>query len=237
MRKIFVITALLLFAPALRGGEEFVFFVREGDSARSLTENYLVRPTAWERVVQYNYILKPGNLIRVPPDLVRREERAFLEFVSGEVSFIPAGGREWIPAIDGLILQDGDRVRTGPEGNAVVRTGLEDRAVLRSATEVIYEPTRGFLAGRTNRLTIVEGTVIASTRKMEDREARFVLKAPGSELDLVGTELRIRVSPGGETRFEVLDGEITVKAGREKYTVPAEMGLLMGLSSGARGGR
>ncbi len=234
MRKIFFITALLLFAPALRGGEDFVFFVREGDTARTLTEDYLVRPTAWERVVQYNYLLKPGNLIRVPADLVRNEERAFLEFVSGKTSFLPAGSREWIPAVAGLILQDGDRVRTGPEGNAVIRTGLEDRAVLRSATEVVYQPTRGFLAGRTNRLTIVEGTVVASTRKLEDREARFVLQAPGSELDLVGTELRIRVSPGGGTRFEVLDGEITVKAGREKYTVPSEMGLLMSPTVGER---
>jgi len=237
MRKYFVITVLLLFAPALRGGDEFVFFVREGDSARSLTENYLVRPTAWERVVQYNYILKPGNLIRVPADLVRNEERAFLEFVSGKTSFLPAGVRDWIPAAAGLILRDGDRVRTGPDGNAVIRTGLEDRAVLRSATEVIYEPTRGFLAGRTNRITIAEGTVIASTRKLENREARFVLQAPGSELDLVGTELRIRVSPAGGTRFEVLEGEITVKAGREKYTVPAEMGLLMSPNPGANEGR
>ncbi len=227
MRRVLAITVLLLFAPALRGGEDFVFFVREGDTARTLTENYLVRPTAWERVVQYNYLLKPGNLIRVPADLVRNEERAFLVLVSGEVSYLPAGGREWVPAVPGLILQSGDRVRTGPAAGAVIRTGLEDRAVLRAATEVIYEPSRVFLAGRTNRVTIVEGTVVASTRKGADRDARFVLKTPGSELDLIGTELRIRVSPDGSTRFEVLEGEITVKAGRGKYTVPAEMGLLM----------
>ncbi len=237
MRKIFVIIVLLFLAPALRGGEDFVFFVREGDTAQTLTENYLIRPTAWERVVQYNYLLKPGNLIRIPEELARKEERAFLSLVSGQVSYLPAGSREWIPAVTGLILLKGDRVRTGLDGNAVIRTGLEDRAVLRSATEVIYEPTRGFLAGRTNRLTIIEGSVIASTRKLEDRDARFVLKAPGSELDLVGTELRIRVRPDGSTRFEVLDGEITVKTGSGKYTVPAEMGLLMSPNPGADGSR
>ncbi len=209
----------------LRGGEEFVFFVREGDTSRSLSETYLVRPTAWERVVQYNYILKPGTLIQVPGDLVRWEERAFLEFASGDVSYLPAGSREWLPAVPGLILGNGDRVRTGLEGGAVLRTGREDRTVMRPVTEVAYEPSRGFFSGRTNRVTVAEGTVFASTRKQDDREARFVLRTPEAELELTGTEVRIGVCPRDGSRFEVLEGEVAISTPSGKRLVPEGTGL------------
>jgi len=225
MRWFLTIIIFLLVNPIVRGEEELVFFVREGDTTRSLTANYLIRPTAWERVVQYNYILKPGNLIRVPGDLVRREGRAFLEFASGEVSCLPAGSREWLPAVPGLILRDGDRVRIGLEGGAVLRTGREDRTVLRPATEVAYEPSRGFFSGRTNRVTVAEGTVFASTRKQAGREARFVIRTPEAELELTGTEVRIGVTPGDGSRFEVLEGEVAISTSSGKRLVPEGTGL------------
>ncbi|MDP8237096.1 MAG: FecR domain-containing protein [Candidatus Erginobacter occultus] len=225
MRWFLTITILIFLAPVTRGEEEFVFFVREGDTARSLTENYLVRPTAWERVVQYNYILKPGNLIRVPGDLVRREEGAILECVFGEVSYLTSGSRDWLPAVPGLILLAGDRVRSGRAGSAVVRTGREDRTVLRSATEVAYEPSRGFFSGRINRVTVAGGTVIASTRKLADREARFVIKTPESELELTGTEIRVGVCPQEGSRFEVLEGEVVISTPAGKQRVPEGTGL------------
>ena len=205
--------------------DELVFIVREGDTARSLTGRYLVRPTAWERVVQYNYILKPGNLIRVPAELIKSEGKAFLSSIFGDVKVKSSGGSEWVKAIEGIILRDGDTVRSGLESGAVMRMGREDEVVMRSSTEVAFEPYNKLLSGKANRITINSGTILASTRKREDREFRFEIRTPDSELELTGTMIRAKVNSAGKTQFEVLHGETMIKAGGREILVDGESGI------------
>lgn len=220
-----LIIIILSFPVSGLAEDELVFIVREGDTARSLTSRYLVRPTAWERVVQYNYILKAGNLIRVPSDLIRRDGKAFLSSVSGDVKVKPAGRKEWEPAIDGLVIRKDDTIRTGPRSGAVLRMGREDEAILRSDTEVVFESYKKLLSGKANRVTITAGTVLASTRKSEDRKARFEIRTPDSELELTGTIIRAKVDSAGKTQFEVLQGEIAVKSGGGEILVDDESGI------------
>ena len=136
MKQILLIIISIIVSIPVSGQaeDELVFIVREGDTARSLTGRYLVRPTAWERVVQYNYILKTGNLIRVPADLIKRDGKAFLSSVFGDVKVKPAGDSEWETAIDGLIIRKDDTIRTGLGSGVVLRMGREDQAILRSGT-------------------------------------------------------------------------------------------------------
>ncbi len=196
-RIILFLIVITVFIPAtLPAEDDLIFIVRPGDTERSLTENYLVRPTAWERVVQYNYLLKPGGTIKVPADLVRKEESAFLVSFSGEVEFRQADRRDWMPAVAGLILRKGDAVRTGTDSGAVLRMGRDDQVVLRGESEVIFDPYRRFLSGRTNRVLVTAGTVLASTRKSDDREARFEIKTPAAEMELTGTLVRTSVATG-----------------------------------------
>ena len=205
--------------------DELVFIVREGDTARTVTEQYLVRPTAWERVVQYNYILKPGNLIRVPAELIEPDGKAFISSVFGDVKVKSAGGSEWGPAINGLILRKGDVVRSGPDSGVVLRMGRDDEAVLRSSSEVVFDPYSKLLSGKANRITINAGTVVSSTRKREDREARFEIRTPDSELELTGTAIRAKVSSDGKSQFEVLHGETVIKTGGREVLVDGESGI------------
>jgi len=207
--------------------DELVFIVREGDTARSLTGRYLVRPTAWERVVQYNYILKPGNLIRVPAELIKSEGKAFLSSIFGDVKVKSSGGSEWVKAIEGIILRDGDTVRSGLESGAVMRMGREDEVVMRSSTEVAFEPYNKLLSGKANRITINSGTILASTRKREDREFRFEIRTPDSELELTGTMIRAKVNSAGKTQFEVLHGETVIKSGGREVVVDGESGIVV----------
>jgi hypothetical protein len=229
MKNILLIIISIIISIPVSGlaEDELVFIVRDEDTARSLTGRYLVRPTAWERVVQYNYILKPGNLIRVPAELIKSEGKAFLSSVFGDVKVKSAGSREWEPAIDGLILRKDDIVRTGIDSGVVLRMGLEDQAILRSETEVVFEPYKRLLAGKANRITINAGTVLASTRKLEDREFRFEIRTPDSEVELTGTAIRAKVNSDGKTQFEVLSGETVIKSGGEEVLVDGESGIFI----------
>ena len=222
---------IILFLCSFKGGlaeEEFVFMVREGDNARVLTERYLIRPTAWERVVQYNYILKPGNIIKVPVHLVDKEGKAFIEVASGDVAVKALGRREWRPAIDGLILQEGDAVRTGPDSGAAVVMGEGGIAILGNETEIIYEPYSRLFAGRVNRLKILRGEVEARIPPAYDREAGYEIVTPDSRMLLKGTKLRTKVGDGIGTRLEVLEGEVTVDSSGKKLIVEEGMGAVLG---------
>ena len=224
MKQILLIIISIIVSIPVSGmaEDELVFIVRDGDTARSLTGRYLVRPTAWERVVQYNYILKPGNLIRVPAELIKSEGKAFLSSVFGDVKVKSAGSSEWEPAIDGLILRKYDTLRTGIGSGVVLRMGREDQVILRSETEVVFELYKRLLAGKANRITINAGTVLASTRKREDREFRFEIRTPDSEVELTGTMIRAKVNSDGRTQFETV-----IRSGGREVVVGGESGIVL----------
>ena len=226
MKVIITLTIISLCAAfSAAAEEEYLFVVRKGDTARTVTERYLVRPTAWERVVQYNYILKPGNLIRVPTELIKSEGKAFLSSVFGDVKVKSTEGSEWVKAIDGLIIRKDDIVRTGADSGVVLRMEREDQAILRSETEIVFEPYKKLLNGKANRIMINAGTVLASTRKREDREVRFEIRTPDSELELTGTMIRAKVNSAGRTQFEVLHGATVIKTGGREVLVDGESGI------------
>jgi len=222
-----LIGTAILFALSVRADEEFVLVVREGDNARTLTEQYLVRPTAWERVVQYNYILKPGNIIQVPAHLVVKKGKAFIEVSFGDVEVNARGRSEWRPAIDGLILREGDTVRTGPDSGAAVVMGEGGIAILSAETEIIYEPYSRVFSGRVNRLNILRGEVEALIPPADEREAAYEIVTPDSIILLKGTKLRTKVIDGIGTRLEVLEGEVTVDSSGKKLIVEEGMGAVL----------
>jgi hypothetical protein len=230
MKNVLLILIILILSfPAFGLAEdELVFIVLEGDTARIVTEQYLVRPTAWNLVVQYNYILKPGNRIRVPAELIEPDEKAFISSVFGDVQVKSSDSREWVKAMDGLILRKGDVVQTGSDSGVVLNMGRDDEVVLRSSTEVVFDPYSKLLSGKANRVNINSGTVLVSTRKRDDREARFEIRTPDSELELTGTLIRAKVDSDGKTQFEVLHGETVIKSGGREVVVYGESGIFVG---------
>lgn len=216
---------LVLLSPLVQGGEDRVLLIRSGDTARKIGEEYLVRPTSWERVVQYNYILKPGSAIKVPAELIKAEGKAFLTSTRGEVSVKLKGEGIWQPAPKGLVLQSGDRIKTGYNSAAGLNFSDHDRAVLRSETEVIFEYQRHILKGNSDRLTVVRGEIIASGNGTGRHPTRYEIKTPNSRGVLKGTVLRTKVLKSGETRYEVLSGELSVTADGKTSVIPSGSGV------------
>ena len=217
--------ALFLLAPVVQGGEDCVVLVRPGDTARKIGEEYLIRPTSWERVVQYNYILKPGTAVKVPTELIKQEGNAFLKFIRGEVSVKPAGEDLWLPAMKGLVLQNGDRIKTGYNSTAALFFSDHDRAVLRSETEIIFKYRRHILQGGANCLTVVKGEILASGNGTGKHPVRYEVETPNSRGVLKGTVLRTKVLKSGETRFEVLSGELAVTTADKNMVIPQDCGV------------
>jgi len=106
--------------------------------------------------------------------------------------------------------------------------GEGGEAILRGETEVNYQPYSKLLSGTVNRLNVVRGVVEARISPDQAREARYEIKTPGSLLVLKGTKLRIKVGEDSLTKFEVLEGEITVNSSGRKYLVAGDSGVVIG---------
>jgi len=220
----------LLIAPALlpraaAGGDDCVILVRPGATARKISRDYLIRPTSWERVVQYNYILKPGTAVRVPAELIKRQGKAFLKSIQGEVFVKFKGENRWRPAVAGLVIQNGDRVRTAYDSAAEILFSDHDRALLRGQTEIEFEYHQQILQGTANCLTVIRGEVIASGNGTGKHPIRYEIKTANSRGVLKGTSLRTKVLKNGEARFEVLSGELSLTSGGKTVTVPVDCGV------------
>jgi len=228
IKAVLILIGAAILLPLPMRAEEYVFIVRDGDTSRTVTERYLVRPTAWERVVQYNYILKPGNSIRVPIDLVRKEGAAFIDSLYGDVRVKSASDQVWAPAPPGLILRDGDSVKTGLDSGVVLMMGEGGEAILRGETTVVYQPYSKLLGGAVNRLNVLHGFVEARIPPEENREVGYEIETPGSLLVLKGTKLRIKVDEDNLTQYEVLEGEIAIKSSGRRYLVEGDSGIVIG---------
>ena len=228
IKAVLILIGAAILLPLPMRAEEYVFIVRDGDTSRTVTERYLVRPTAWERVVQYNYILKPGNIIRVPIDLIRKEGAAFILSLYGDVRVKSPSNQVWDPAPQGLILRDGDSVKTGLNSGVVLVMGEGGEAILRGETTIVYQPYSKLLGGAVNRLNVLRGFVEARIPQEDNREVGYEIETPGSLLVLKGTKLRIKVDEDSMTRFEVLEGEIAVNSSGRKYLVEGDSGIVIG---------
>ena len=115
-------------AVALAADEPmFEFTVVRQDTLIGLSRNVLVSPGAWREVSRINKLrnpnlILPGQVLRIPARLMRtRPVPATLVGVTGDVQ---VGARAATP---GMLLAEGEAVRTGDNGSAVIELGDRSR--------------------------------------------------------------------------------------------------------------
>ena len=115
-------------AAALAADEPmFEFTVVRQDTLIGLSRNVLVSPGAWREVSRINKLrnpnlILPGQVLRIPARLMRtRPVPATLVGVTGDVQ---VGARAATP---GMLLAEGEAVRTGDNGSAVIELGDRSR--------------------------------------------------------------------------------------------------------------
>jgi predicted Zn-dependent protease len=120
----------------------------------------------------------------------------------GSVEIQRAGSDTWIPAAINAVLQPGDRIRTGPEGRALIRTSPGNLARLRAASvlEIKASSQRS-------------GTLINLLRGFfhffdRDRSAELEIQDGLASAASLGTDFAIAVDDDGRTEVGVFDGRV-----------------------------
>ncbi len=121
--------------------------------------------------------------------------------VEGQVEVSLAGTGEWKPARAGLLLNYGDRVRTGANSRALIQH--ESRILFRlgALTLVAIRPKPGGEANAT--LDLNKGMLYFLGR---DKPDALELRTPVVTAAIRGTEFHIQVEEGGQTKLTLFEG-------------------------------
>lgn len=129
--------------------------------------------------------------------------------IEGRVEVLRAGSTEWLPAVPEQSLDEGEQVRTGPDGRAML--SLEDGAVVHldpdGEIEVGELPHAGGVMEFSIRLAV--GRVLAALDRALHPRSKFEIHAPTAVIAVRGTEFAVEAEPSA-TQTAVFEGRVGV---------------------------
>jgi hypothetical protein len=128
--------------------------------------------------------------------------------VQGSVDLKEVGKKEFKVLKAGTILSDGDKIRTGKTGFAVV-IFIDDKSILK-----IKEDSEAVITGKRTAASIskkinMDGGTIRATISKQDVD--FVIQTPTSVASVKGTDLWVISDPFKGDIFKVLEGLVGVE--------------------------
>ena len=127
---------------------------------------------------------------------------AVIVSIEGKVEVSRAGQATWQAAQTNMLLQVGDRIRTGIRSRAMVR--LSNQSVMRiNELTVIMLPAPP--AGARNSIELQNGSTYLFSR---DPANQTQFRTPVASGAIRGTEFHLAVGPDGATDLALLDGEV-----------------------------
>ena len=209
------------------------YTVQRGDTLIALGRNYLRKPSDYRRVQTANQISRPtampvGKTLTIDPNLLKTTPiDARLSAFSGKVEVETNGRRT--PAQTGMVIQEGQRIITGPGAFATFEMEDASRVTLPSNTAVRVERLRTVtLTNAPQRVfRLDEGRSTIQATPNPNPNGRFEVRTPVSISAVRGTEFR--VGAGGEkAQTEVIKGGVGVGLGEAAPSgtpVPAGFGV------------
>jgi hypothetical protein len=153
-----------------------------------------------------------------------------LSVLSGNVDAAHAD-RPFVSAVDGDVLIDGDRVRTGSDGHALLTFFDASTIEVEPSTQIAVQSAKPAGAAIDIRLTQTIGRTWSSVQHFTDPASRYEIHTPAAVAAVRGTGLDVTVLPEGTTTVRVTDGSVLVTAqgqsvlldpGQQNTTAPGQ---------------
>jgi hypothetical protein len=142
------------------------------------------------------------------------DQTATLVQIDGAVEVLPTGEETWQSVAEGAVIEQGDRIRTGPSATAMLKlfdgsvTALQDEAEL---TVARMEARRDGL-GKVVVLYQWIGETQHRVEPRRDPSSRFQVETSTAVVAVRGTEFTVNVEDSGTTEVKVLEGLVRVTA-------------------------
>jgi hypothetical protein len=223
-----LVCLVLLFVSSFAGAAERTidFTVSKGDSLINICKKYLEDPNKWQEIAKINKLKNPnriyaGQTLIIPATFLKgAPTQGVVTFVKGDVKVQPPGGNELTPLRHNDRVREGSKIKTGDESS--VEITLEDGSIIfqRSNTElgIVTAKQKGGVQF-IHKLSLEAGKVVTRIKGATGHESRFEIDTPTSTGVARGTEFRTSVDNDKATRYEVLEGTVSVAGRTNKIDV------------------
>ena len=129
----------------------------------------------------------------------------------------------WEKAVDGMALEPGSRVRTGPDSYASISFSQGTTTKLEPDTDVIVAELDGNQDNQLNTITLKQqsGKTWNQVTRLADDSYHFLIQTSSAEVKVRGTLFATEVDEGGETTVQTTEGAVNVAAQGKEMMIPA----------------
>ena len=199
-----------------------------GDTLYEIAARFLRDPHDWAVLSRLNNVPAPRHLragiqIKLPAALLREDrESARVLATSGPVERAFGTG-PYTPLARGMMLGEGDRVRTGHEGFATLELADGSHvSISQDGMVEIGKLRQTVLTGASDRvIDLRHGEVDSEVTHATKKDDRFQIRSPSVVAGVRGTRFRVNYDAGQQqTAIEVLDGAVGVDPGGAPAPAP-----------------
>lgn len=145
-----------------------------------------------------------------------------IEDIQGSVQVLEEGAKNWEPAEEGQVVESGDEVKTGADGEAALMMQSETAVHLDNNTDMKVEQIApndngGFLS----KLQVFAGNVLADVKKhLDESHSSFEVESNGVVCGVRGTAFEL-TAQGDTAQVATHEGSVAVRNGTESHDVEA----------------
>jgi hypothetical protein len=141
------------------------------------------------------------------------QQEAVLTSQRGLVEVLPLGADEWVSISEAMLVQAGDRIRTGAGGSAQLTFFDGSITALRPEAELSIARMTSRRSGGDKVIVLHQwlGEAYNQVQPLIDEDSRFSVETASAVVSVRGTAFTLTVEPDGGTRLEVHEGTIEVR--------------------------
>jgi hypothetical protein len=142
------------------------------------------------------------------------DQTAALARIDGMVEVLPAGEETWQSVAEGAVIEQGDRIRTGPSAIAMLKLFDGSVTALQNETELSVARMEAQRDGSAKVVVLYQwiGETHHRVEPLRDPMSRFQIETATAVAAVQGTEFTIGVKGDGATEVKVLEGFVRVTA-------------------------
>lgn len=226
LHRLVMAACLLALAPSIHAqpigaqGDDFLYRIVKDDILLELAERYTISGNLWSFLQEYNAVEDPrvlpiGKILRIPFRLIpERPSTARVVHATGSAH------AESQPLQVGRMLEEGNNLRTGPDGYVTLLLEDGSTMTLPGNSNMQVQRLRAFQGtGLIDAMVSIEDGAIESIVSPEKTGVgRFEVKTPVTITGVRGTQLRIRNDAGG-SQTEILEGQVQLQASATQATM------------------
>ena len=131
---------------------------------------------------------------------------------TGDVEVLPKGETEWQPAEEGMALDEGYSIRSGPDSKAVAVFAEKIIMAIEQESEVDLEKLqKSRRTGINFKMNLDKGQLWNDVGKLGSKRSKFFIETPQAVTGVRGTVFTVHVSPDNRTRVGVVKGSVDVR--------------------------